>query len=390
MESRKFKQINWTKVKVKQIGKVITGKTPATSNPMNFGGPYPFITIPDLKNQRYIETTERTISKDGARLLKNLKIPPKSVIVSCLATIGEVGITTKESFTNQQINSIICDHNKVNPEFLYYYFKYCKPRLLKYSGSVYTNISKSKFEDFELFIPEDIYEQKRIADILSAFDDKIELNNKINKTLEEMAQAIFKEWFIDNEKPRVNNENLIRAEEIFIFEKGIEPGSRFYSVTKKEGYVPFFRVRDLDKEEADVYIPKEIAKGKICKYNDVLLSLDATIGRVKIGCSGAFSAGIRKVYSKDGFIKNSFIYFWLKTPYVQNTILEYASGTTILHSGSAIRYLKFPFNKKIIEKIQKIVDPIFVKILQIKKENQKLAEIRDLLLPKLMTGEIRV
>jgi type I restriction enzyme S subunit len=118
--------------------------------------------------------------------------------------------------------------------------------------------------------------------------------------------------------------------------------------------------------------------------------LDATIGRVKIGFNGAFSSGIRKVYSKDGFIKNSFIYFWLKTPHVQNTILEHVSGTTILHAGQAIRYLKFPFNKKIIEKIQIMVDPIFEKILHTLQENQRLSTLRDLLLSKLMRGEIRV
>jgi type I restriction enzyme S subunit len=386
----------WRKVKLGEIGKIITGKTPPTADPENFGGQYPFITIPDIKDQKYIEKTERTISEKGAKIMKNLKIPPKAVVVSCLATVGEIGITVKESFTNQQINSVICDENKIIPEFLYYSLKYAKPRLLKYSGSVYTNISKSKFADFEIEIPEDINEQKRIAEILSAFDEKIELNNKIIKTLEEMAQEVFKKWF--NEKSKVKSQRsklagweIKDAEEVFVFEKGIEPGSKYYSETKKEGYIPFYRVRDLDKQSGvDVYIPEKIVNGKICKENDVLLSLDATVGRVKIGCNGAFSSGIRKVYSRDGFIKNSFIYFWLKTPYVQNTILEYASGTTILHASHSIKYLKFPFNKEVIEKIQSKVEPMFEKILQILRENQKLAELRDLLLPKLMSGEIRV
>ncbi len=111
---------------------------------------------------------------------------------------------------------------------------------------------------------------------------------------------------------------------------------------------------------------------------------------MKFGCNGAFSSGIRKVYSKDDFIKNSFIYFWLKTPYVQNTILEHASGTTIFHAGSSIKFLKILFNREIINKFQKISESIFNKILEINKENQKLISLRDLLLPKLMNGEIKV
>jgi type I restriction enzyme S subunit len=245
------------------------------------------------------------------------------------------------------------------------------------------------FKKIEVYIPRDIQEQKRIADFLSAFDDKIELNNKIIETLEKMAQEIFKEWF--DEKSKLEKWEVKNADEIFVFEKGIEPGSRYYSETKKKGYIPFYRVRDLDKQSGvDVYIPEKIANGKICQEDDVLLSLDATVGRVKIGCNGAFSSGIRKVYSKDGFIKSSFIYFWLKTPYVQKTIMEHSAGTTILHAGQSIKYLKFPFNKNIIEKIQLMVDPMFMKILKLLKENQILVSLRDLLLPKLMSGEVRI
>jgi type I restriction enzyme S subunit len=280
-------------------------------------------------------------------------------------------------------------------KFFYYLLKTIDFKKVDINVGV-PGLNRDTAHSLDILIPEDLNEQKRIADILSTFDDKIELNNKIIKTLDEMAQEVFKEWFnknskVKSQKSKLEGWEIKDAEEVFVFEKGIEPGSKYYSETKKEGYIPFYRVRDLDKQSGvDVYIPKEIANGKICKESDILLSLDATVGRVKIGCNGAFSSGIRKVYSKDGFIKNSFIYFWLKTTYVQNTILEHASGTTILHAGHSIKYLKFPFNKKVIEKIQSKVDPMFEKILQIMKENQKLSTIRDLLLPKLMSGEIRV
>jgi type I restriction enzyme S subunit len=324
------------------------------------------------------------------------------ILMTSEAPLGELFyLKSKTDYClSQRLFGLRANIDILDSKFLYYYLLSPEGRhelFRRISGTAAEGIRQAELRQVEVIFPEDINEQKRIAEILSAFDDKIELNNKINQTLEEMAQEVFKEGF-NSEKLIMNSEKLkpekleIRnVEDVFVFEKGIEPGSKYYSEMKKEGYIPFYRVRDLDKQSGvDVYIPEKIANGKICKESDVLLSLDATVGRVKIGCNGAFSSGIRKVYSKDGFIKNSFIYFWLKTPYVQNTILEHASGTTILHAGHSIKYLKFPFNKEVIEKIQSKVDPMFEKILQILKENQTLAALRDLLLPKLMSGEIRV
>ena len=325
------------------------------------------------------------------------------LVVKDGATIGKVSRISKnfpfpQAMINEHVFIIRGKKNLIDQNFLFYKISTREGKeTIKNSvgGSAQGGLKKDFLDHWEVYLP-NLNEQKRIAEILSTFDDKIELNNKINKTLEEMASAIFKEWFNKNSKFKIQNSKLKgrevkNAEDIFVFEKGIEPGSRYYSETRKDGYIPFYRVRDLDKQGGvDVYIPEKITQGKFCKEEDVLLSLDATVGRVKIGCRGAFSSGIRKVYSRNGFIKNSFIYFWLKTPYVQNTILQHASGTTILHAGNSIQYLKFPFSKEMIAKIQKKVNPLFVKILQTMKENQTLASLRDLLLPKLMSGEIRV
>lgn len=316
-------------------------------------------------------------------------VKKEGIIIGRKGNVGSVYFSEKPFYPIDTVYFINSLKKNGELKFFYYLLKTIDFKKIDINVGV-PGLNRDTAHSLEVIIPKNINEQKRIADILSAFDDKIELNNKISRTLEQMAQAIFKEWFGERSKFKSQNAKWIDAEKVFIFEKGVEPGSRFYSNTKKEGHVPFYRVRDLDKESVDVYIPKEIAKGKLCKPEDVLLSLDATVGRVKINCNGAFSGGIRKVYSKDGFIKNSFVYFWLKTPYVQNTILKYASGTTILHAGDSIKYLEIPFNKEIIGRVQNAVDPIFNKILQLKAENQKLAALRDLLLPKLMSGEIRV
>ena len=118
--------------------------------------------------------------------------------MSCIATIGRCGITTQPSFTNQQINSVIPKKN-IDAQFLYYVFTQLGHKLDSAGGggSVYTNVSKSRFSDIEVVIPSSLSEQRAIAHILGTLDDKIELNRRMNETLEEMARALFKYWFVD-------------------------------------------------------------------------------------------------------------------------------------------------------------------------------------------------
>ena len=157
-----------------------------------------FITIPDMGKSVYVSETDRTLSEDGASAMKGCRLPKDSVMMSCIATVGKCGITAKDSFTNQQINSVICDAKKVYPPYLYYAFTQLGHKLdiAGGGGSVYTNVSKSRFSDISITLPP-LSEQRRIAGILGSLDDKIELNRRMSKTLEAISQAIFKSWFID-------------------------------------------------------------------------------------------------------------------------------------------------------------------------------------------------
>lgn len=129
--------------------------------------------------------------------MRSCRLPAGAVMMSCIATIGKCGITTRASFTNQQINSLICKDG-VDHKFVYYSFSQLGRALEAAGGggSVYTNVSKSRFESIEIQIPS-LQTQKAIVAILAKLDDKIDLNRHINQTLEAMAQAIFKSWFVD-------------------------------------------------------------------------------------------------------------------------------------------------------------------------------------------------
>lgn len=144
----------WRVGSIKEIGNVVTGKTPNTKIKKYYNGIIPFITIPDIHNKIYITKTERTLSELGNNCQKEKRLPQNTIVVSCIATVGLVGITTRPSQTNQQINAIILN----NEETLFYFFNYLKRIktkliLIGSSGTATLNINKSIFEKIEIIIP---------------------------------------------------------------------------------------------------------------------------------------------------------------------------------------------------------------------------------------------
>lgn len=118
--------LGWTNVRVGDLGDVFTGRTPPTQNLEYFGDVYPFITPGDMHQGKYARVTQRGIAREGAELLCRIKLPANSVCVSCIGwQMGEVILTDREAFTNQQINSIVPKVG-VDPSFLYYFFKTMK------------------------------------------------------------------------------------------------------------------------------------------------------------------------------------------------------------------------------------------------------------------------
>ena len=149
------------------------------------------------------------------------------------------------------------------------------------------------------------------------------------------------------------------------------------------------------KSLGDTYIHKSLAKDKLVNEYNVLISFDGTIGRVRIGFSDAYSSGIRKVVNKVTNrnilnFSNQFIYFLLQIENVQSIIITNATGTTILHAGHTIKLLRIAINNEFINKFNEIILPLYQQLIINLKETKLLQQIRDTLLPKLMSGEIDV
>ena len=188
---------SWTVKKIGDLGRIVTGKTPPTTEPENFGGDIPFVTPKDMDGRRIISKTERYLTKKGLEKVKTSYIPAGSVMVSCIGSqMGKVAIAGKNCVTNQQINSIMV--NDENDALFVYYNLLNRQNELRYltSGSAQPILNKNDFSQLEILLPP-LPEQKAIAHILGTLDDKIELNRRMNETLEELAKAIFKSWFVD-------------------------------------------------------------------------------------------------------------------------------------------------------------------------------------------------
>lgn len=145
----------WEIKKIKDIGKVITGKTPSTSKLENFNGDILFIKTPDLHGNIFIIETEQTLSDMGARSQGLKMLPEKTVFVSCIGTLGIVGITSKLSQTNQQINAIVADEEG-DYCMLYFFVKSLRKQLmgLGANGATMGNVNRDKFENIKILYPD--------------------------------------------------------------------------------------------------------------------------------------------------------------------------------------------------------------------------------------------
>jgi type I restriction enzyme S subunit len=181
------------------LGRIVTGKTPSTSNSAFFDGEYPFVTPSDLDwRTYYCSLTERTVTDDARKLHRNQFIPANAVMVTCIGnTIGKCGLSKSECLTNQQINSIVT-HEGIDARFVYYLLVHNTEHIRGVGlggGSATPILNKSSFTKIRLRVPRRS-QWVAIASILSAYDDLIENNRRRIQLLEQAARLLYKEWFV--------------------------------------------------------------------------------------------------------------------------------------------------------------------------------------------------
>lgn len=373
----------WKTYKLGDVGRIVTGKTPSTKDPENFGSEYPFITPRDMNTQKFIRGTERYLSEKAKLQLKNNILPEKTICVSCIGSdLGKVVMTSEESFTNQQLNSIICS-KKFDPDFIYYTCLILsnKIRSIGKSSTAVPIVNKSQFSDFEFEAPENIKEQRQIAAILSSLDDKIELNLQMNQTLEAMAQAIFKEWFVDFNFPGFDG----------VLVDGLPKGWRVEKLanicTVKYGKDH----KHLEDGEIPVYGSGGImryVKKSLYKNESILIPRKGTLSNLFYVKEAFWSVDTMfyTIINEDRIRK--YLFFLLKS-------LNLAS----MNVGSAVPSLTTEVLNKIdivvpenglLEEFENVVSTFYSKIDENSRQIKSLTQTRDTLLPKLMSGQIAI
>ncbi|GIW92828.1 MAG: hypothetical protein KatS3mg110_0869 [Pirellulaceae bacterium] len=193
----------WREYRIGEIADIVGGSTPSTADPSNFNGEIPWLTPKDLSGQhdRYISRGERNISRRGLESCSAQLLAAGTVLLTGRAPIGYVAIAKNPLATNQGFRSLLPKAG-FSSEFLYYWLRAHVEELKRHaSGSTFQELSGSALGHIKIRIPP-LPEQRAIAHILGTLDDKIELNRRMSETLEAMARALFKSWFVDFEPAR--------------------------------------------------------------------------------------------------------------------------------------------------------------------------------------------
>ena len=397
------------RMKLSEIGQIVAGGTPKTKIEEYWNGDVPWITPKDLSSHAgmYISRGERNISQVGLDNSSAKLLPKGTVLFTSRAPIGYVAIARNEVTTNQGFKSIIVDDENDNIS-IYYLLKNNIDIIENHAnGSTFKEISGSVMKSLEFGIPS-LREQKAIAHILSTLDDKIEVNNQINKTLENMAQAIFKQWFVDFEFPNENGEpykssggemveselgtipkgwEVVQFRDIFRFVKGKKPKTIAECEFKdSEKYLTI----DVLNRNSVLFCSKE----KVIEANseDVLMVMDgASSGAVYFGQKGVVASTLAKLELISQKVSNQFLFYAIK--YFENDIKTHTTGSAIPHTDKEYTYrlmIALPNDISLQTKIDDLLCDISDTFIAREQENAVLKATRDTLLPKLMSGEIRV
>ena len=381
-------------ITIGDLGTIITGKTPPTTNKNYYGDYAVFIKPTDISEQcKFTYETEEMYSKLAAEKYESSLIPKGAICVPCIGTIGtKMTMAPCDCYTNQSINSIVCNENYDN-EYVYYLIKNFLPGLKAYnlgtaSGREY--VSKSNFEKIELVAEQDKTIQKRIGVILSRYDSLIENYQKQIKLLEEAAQRLYKEWFVDLHFPGHENTKFV---------DGVPEGWEKKTLGE---YCSVF----TGKKNANAAVP--LGKYKFFTCGETPLQIDSFIydgPAIIISGNGSYTGRTTFYEGKFDLYQRTYactisnndnkdmIYGLFEI--VKCELTAQISGGT---HGAAIPYIvmgdvtKFTFtsNDIVLRKFSKIIKSFLDRIICISSQIRLLTEARDRLLPKFMSGEIEV
>lgn len=423
----------WKYVKVKDIAEIIfSGGTPSTKKAEFWNGKINWLSSGETRS-KFIYNTEKKITQEGVDNSSTKLAKKKDIVIASAGqgfTRGQTSMCLIDTYINQSLICIRAKKDVIDPYYLFYNIssRYAELRQISDGHSIRGSLTTKIISDLNISLPI-IKEQIKIGETLFAIDEKIEINNKINKKLEEMAQAIFKQWFVDFEFPNEDGKpykssggEMVESElgmipkgwEVILLDEIVDTfnGYSYKGKELSESEDAMITIKNFDRNGGykmdglkEIVISDKVKPHHFVEVNDIIVAhTDLTQGAEIIGnpimifSKGSYEKLIMsmdtvKVKSKIKEMNNELLYFILKDYRFKQYALGYVNGTTVLHlSKSTIPQYKIalPYDKSIMNQLGDNLSPIMSKIANNFKENEKLIMLRDALLPKLMSGEIRV
>ncbi len=390
----------WKKIRIGDLGGVITGRTPPSSRPECFGTEFPFVTPSDMDGRRMATETQRYLSSEGATLLQRNMLPAGSVAVSCIGwQMGKSIMIARPSFTNQQLNSII-PREDFDARFVYYALQNKRHHLLSLGSATGVRtpiLNKSAFCDLRILVPS-IKLQQRIAAILSAYDDLIENNRRRIRILAEMAQALYREWFVEfrfpgHEGVRMVESSLGRIPEGWAY-TSIGEVSKNYDRLRK----PLSKMQRSDMTGPYPYYGAakifDYINGYIFDGQYLLVAEDGSVmttdGRpvLQIATGKFWVNNHAHVLQALSPFSMPFLYFSLLNTDIVGHVTGAAQPKITQANLNRVSVVQPPAS--ILGNFDSFASPIFDCVDVLRKKNAVLQKSRDLLLPRLISGDLDV
>lgn len=387
---------SWKEIEVANLGRIVTGKTPKTAEKDNYDGDVMFVTPSDNMDDKYIVSTGKRLTEKGKNSVKGSVIPAGSVCVSCIGSdLGKVVITTEECVTNQQINSIVVDTDKYDIDFVYYSMLVLGKELNYHSktSTAVPIVNKSSFSSYLIRCPS-IEIQKQISSVLSSIDQIIINNKKINQNLQAQARALYNAWFIDCVPfggIRPDNWKTGKLKDVLTLKRNsIKAGEN-----TELPYLPIDVIPMNTFALSDVK-PNEEAQSSLITFDKD----DIVIGAMRVYFHRVIIAPFAGITRTTCFTlkpsDSDYLCFGLLCC-DQDSSIEYAQKTS---KGSTMPYavwdgglgdmdIVIP-DKDTAHEFNEVVLPMIRIIQSSYDEIKHLSDLRDSLLPRLMSGEIDV
>ena len=384
----------WQTKKIGEVVDIRRGSSPRPIHKFLASEGMPWVKIADATSDtsRYIWRTNEFIIDEGVN--KSVKVVPETLIVSNSATPGLPKIMKITACVHDGW-LVFFNYRGITRDFLYYKFVDIRHKLVNQAnGSVFQNLKTDIVRDFDIDVPS-IETQQKIVGILSNIDEKIELNNAINNNLEQQAQAIFKSWFVDFEPFDGQVPDVWKSGVLGDFVEIKRGGSpRPIQNYLSDSGLHWLKISDATSisspfiNEIKEYIIEEgLKKTVFLKAGNLVLSNSATPGLPKIlDIDTCIHDGWLCFPSSK--LSNEYLYLYFK--YIRNNLVALGNGSVFTNLKTDI-LKNYPTNlpsSEVLNEFDGIIKPIFSMILSNTRETKRLIEIRDTLLPKLMSGEL--